>query len=81
MTFSGSFRYSFQLTDEQIKQYCQWQQKHDKICPFYDDGTQAISPAGGGAITFEFTPNSIGEIQVVRCACGEKLDLTKYGDW
>jgi len=30
----------------------------------------------GGAITFVFTDTSIGQMQTVKCACGEKLFLS-----
>lgn len=35
----------------------------------------------GGRFTWSFTPTSIGTIVVIRCACGESLDVTNYGDW
>jgi hypothetical protein len=39
----------------------------------------------GGAIgerwTHEFTPTSLGTVHCVRCSCGEKVDLTNYGEW
>jgi len=32
----------------------------------------------GGKITYLFTPNNVGCLIKVRCACGQELDLTDY---
>ena len=34
----------------------------------------------GGALTYSFTPNSIGMVFTVH-ACGHELDLTDYDSW
>jgi hypothetical protein len=33
----------------------------------------------GGRFTFEINVSSIGNFVVIRCACGERRDLTDYG--
>lgn len=35
----------------------------------------------GGPLTYTFTPNGIGVVTKVICACGEEKDLTDYDEW
>ena len=35
----------------------------------------------GDRMTYCFTPTSLGIIKVVKCACGESLNLTEYETW
>jgi len=53
-----------------------WQQEHDK----------KHIPAGkthrySGAYTWETTHNLLDEIVVVRCSCGEAINVTDYDSW
>jgi len=43
-------------------------------------GTMPYSGAIGGAVSYIFTPTSIGTAVVVR-AYREELDVTDYGEW
>jgi hypothetical protein len=57
-----------------------WQKEHSQkhIDPergFRYDG------AIGGAYTWETTGTSLGEITVVRCTCGEAIDVSDYDGW
>jgi len=63
----------FNLTDDQAKQVGGWGKDHG--CPLKDQG------AIGGALTYSFTPTSIGIVEKVSCACGKDLDLTDYDLW
>ena len=35
----------------------------------------------GGPLTYTFTPNNLGIVTKVICACGEEKDLTDYDEW
>jgi len=65
----------FSLTEEEENKYKTWVKEHNKICPIKDTG------AIGGRISFQFTPTSLGLITIVKCACGEELNLTDYKGW
>ena len=61
----------FELTENQVEKYMDWGKKHSKTCK--------LPPVCcGGTITFSFTPTGLGEGLEVKCACGEKIDLTDY---
>lgn len=51
---------------------------HNKECKFMTPGEDGLPRSGaiGGALTYSFTPTSIGTIITVECACGFKLDCT-----
>ena len=70
--------YKFELDDEQVEKIKKWDDNHKKTCRFGDPLNQG---AIGGRLSYCFTPTSLGEIQLVKCACGEELDLTEYKDW
>ena len=87
-------KFYFYLDEKQLKQLHDWQQEHEKTCkifntPMYpdlpiDDPRQhKMNPGGtiGGVYSFIFVPNSIGEVQVVKCACGADINLTDYDSW
>lgn len=65
----------FNLTKEEEIKYKEWLLEHNKTCSEKDTG------AIGGRMTFQFTPTSLGVITQVKCACGEKIDLTDYKGW
>ncbi len=71
------------FSPEELETFVTWQKEHDKTCPYYDDGTKAVSPAGaiGGILTYCFTPNGIGCVFIVKCACGKEVDCTDYESW
>lgn len=62
----------FTLTMAQQKQAGVWLRRHQ-----HPDAQGAI----GGGITWSFTPTSLGTVEVLSCACGEKLDLTDFANW
>lgn len=65
----------FELTPQQQETATQWIRTHD--CPRRREYAGAI----GGVSSYCFTPTSIGEIAVVKCWCGQELNLTDFSDW
>lgn len=66
----------FTLNEKETKKYNKWYKKHKKVC-------SKKGPAGaiGGKLTFSFTPTGLGPIIEVKCACGEKKDVTDWKNW
>ena len=73
----------FSITQHELKSLHEWRDEHNKVCPFYDDGTTAVSPMGaiGGRTTYSFTPTGLGVAVSVSCACGAEKNLTDYESW
>jgi hypothetical protein len=65
----------FSLSKEESAKAVIWVKNHD--CIKRGKPTGAI----GGGITYELTPTSIGLICVVKCWCGQKIDITEYETW
>lgn len=40
-----------------------------------------VASASGGALTYSFTPTSLGVIVKLTCVCGDKIDVTRYDKW
>ena len=66
---------TFVLTAEQHKKYDEWRKEKNKT------KGEVYVGAIGGAYTFCFTPTGLGDMVVVQCADGTKLDLTDYDLW
>ena len=62
----------FKLDPTQIKKLQEWASSYK--CTINDEG------AIGGKFTYTFTPNNIGTVEKVICACGQEIDITDY-DW
>lgn len=62
---------TFQLTDQQVKNFEEWKATLPK----------EPSTAIGGAYTFSFTPTNIGMIEKVKYYNGQEIDLTEYEEW
>jgi hypothetical protein len=71
---SASNKYTpmFAVDEEQLKKLNEFREKHWRC------GSKA---AIGGAVTYEFTPTSLGVVVVIKCHCGAKLDVSDYQDW
>ena len=68
----------FELNEKDIKEFNEWKKEHDKTCELAKPGaTGAI----GGGLTYCFTPTGLGVITVIKCGCGEELNLTHSEDW
>ena len=74
---------TFSLTDDQVIKVEKWRKEHECKLRTDEHGIEGESYVGaiGGALTYYFTPTGIGTSEVVKCACGEKLDLTDYDLW
>jgi hypothetical protein len=53
----------------------------EQMIKFADSHSHCQRGAIGGAITYCFSPTSLGVVMVVKCHCGAELDVTKYFDW
>lgn len=70
---------NFSLSREQIAKFVAWRDSpelHPK-CAGVESKT-----AIGGAITFSFTPTTIGTVVTAECCvCNNKVDLSDYDSW
>jgi hypothetical protein len=67
--------FKFEIPDEDADKSRIWRQEHKKVCELRDVG------AIGGKYTWLFTPTSLGCIIILKCACGEELDLSHSENW
>ena len=67
--------FTFEIPDDDVKEYRVWLKEHNKVCDSKDVG------AIGGRFKFSFTPTSLGCILIIKCACGEQLDLSHTEQW
>lgn len=60
-----------------------WVEKYEseQMCKFASKHSHCHRGAIGGAITYCFTPTSLGVIMTVKCTCGKELDITDYEGW
>ena len=69
----------FELDEKQVDQLGEWRVKHDQECSANHWAIPEKAGAICGAITYEFTPTSIGLITIMKCGvCGESINLTDY---
>jgi hypothetical protein len=66
--------FTFVVPDEEADESRKWKQEHNKVC--HED-----AGAIGGKYTWSFTPTGLGCGLILKCMCGEKLDLTHSEDW
>jgi len=73
----------FELMGEELQKYQSWEAEHNETCPYYDDGSSPAPKIGaiGGRTTFSFTPTGVGTVVVVKCACGEEINVTDFDHW
>ena len=67
--------YHFEIPDEEAEKSEEWKIEHKKVCKVTNVG------AIGGRFTWSFTATSLGCIIVLKCACGEKINLTDFESW
>ena len=65
----------FILTQKQKYMANVWMEKHNQKCIIENVG------AIGGKYSYEFTPTSLGVCQTIKCACGDKKELTDFDNW
>jgi len=61
-----------------------WLQTHVLECSWWqigEDGSMPKAIAGGGAVTYTFTPTHAGLVIKVQCGCGAEADVTDYDEW
>ncbi len=75
--------FEFELDNNQQTALFAWLEEHNKTCKFFDDGTKVSPPGGaiGGRLTYCFTDTSLGQIAIVKCACGAEINLTDFDSW
>jgi len=66
--------FTFVIPDEEADKSRIWRQEHNKVCQ-KDAGTI------GGKYTWSFTQTGLGCIIILKCMCGEELNLTDYENW
>ena len=78
---------SLESENKQIKKNCFFltKKEQEKLSSWWEKHKSKTHPNGyfganGGALTYHFTPTSIGIIKNVRCTCGEKICLTNKKD-
>jgi len=73
----------FSLDGVELEKFRTWEAAHDRTCKFYDDGTSPACPSGaiGGRMTYCFTPTGLGNITVIKCLCGAKVNVTDFESW
>ena len=65
----------FIVPDEDEEKANEWLEKHRKICKVDDVG------AIGGKYTWSFIQTGLGLIIILKCFCGEEINLTDYESW
>ena len=76
---------NFSLDEDQNTKLGDWVSQHNISCRFSRQNNEGNpdSPTGaiGGRFTYEFTPTGLGVCAIVKCACGEAIDLTDVENW
>ena len=72
----------FTLTKEEYEKLDKWSKLQDAIVAKKQNSAEPYYGAVGGAITYSFTPTSLGVITKVKHAVTKDvLDLTDYENW
>lgn len=72
---------AFYLSKEQLDAAKEWMNKHDNERRIQVGNKIRYSGAIGGAYTWCFTATSLGTVSILKCSCGEKLDVSDYDAW
>lgn len=66
---------SFSLDHDEADKLRVWLAEHNKTCAY-----APLSKRGaiGGCLTYSFSPNSLGTVVKVKCACSAECDVTDY---
>ena len=62
------------LNKDELEAFHIWNNSH-KCWATEDSGTT------GGRLTYCFIPTGIGVVKVIKCACGEEINVTDYESW
>ena len=73
----------FETDDYNHEKISEWMQEHTTTCTFWQPDERGLLPQGanGGALTYCFTPTSLGLAVEILCACGDKKNITNFEDW
>lgn len=63
----------FWVDPDQLKKLSEFESNHKCSMRYYG--------AIGGALTYSFTPTTLGVVIKVKCACGKEIDVTDYEGW
>ena len=65
----------FVMSEKEVADFDKWRKSHR--CEIDEMSPAAI----GGRWTFMFTPTGLGNVTVVKCACGAELEVTDVSMW
>lgn len=72
----------FELTPEQLEKIEVWEAAQDAKVAKQQGREEPYYGAIGGALTYKFTPNSLGwGVRVVHNLTNEELDVSDYESW
>ena len=69
---------TFEISDDEAAAADAWLEEHAKTCKVWRPKTEGLFAgqvyhgAFGGAVSYTFTPTSLGTLCHIECACGEK---------
>lgn len=76
---TDEYESAYYLSNEDKQKVDKWDNSHKSECEYH------INPlkigAIGGRLSYTFIPTGLGNIVIVKCACGAKLDLTDNDNW
>ena len=68
----------FEIAATNLDKMNTWLQAHIPSCSYWQPENVERN-AGTGVITYAFTPTSTGLLIEAQCKCGQKTDITDYG--
>jgi hypothetical protein len=71
---------NFELSEDRMKLVNTFIKEHECSLERDEFGFKKCGPIGGD-ITYCFTPTSLGNIEVVKCLCGKKINITPFECW
>lgn len=83
--FPGGARV-FVLADKELENYKAWLASHE--CDFWDRNKPKLNEHGfprggaiGGVFSYQFTSTGLGDVVIVKCACGHEENVTDFDSW
>lgn len=75
------WEFMFRVSAEQRAEANEWMCSHNKAKHGETTRAPRYSGAIGGAYTWCFTHTTIGMATLVKCSCGDSIDLSNYNEW
>ena len=69
----------FDIDENNVEKLDAWLQQHILDCSYWDPEFLLRNGGNDGAVTYAFTPTNTGLRTEVICRCGQKSDITDYG--